>query len=157
MATLVGDLPLALKHGPRAWSSERCCANVSVRIVPKRMGFRGSGVLAKGLGFGVKASRVPDRHGFARARASAAAEIPMCSCLGELQGFVEELRFQAIRLHTREPENEASVEEYLKFLADSKMVYETMEAIVVLNSSHPACELHPVTPINKLVPKGLFV
>jgi len=113
-------------------------------MFPQGTGSGGSGMLAKGLGFGVNASRVRSPNGVARARSSAAAEKPMFRRLGDFKGFVEELRFQAMRLHTKEPANGASVEEYLKFLVDSKKVYETMEAIV-MNSSHPACKSHSVT------------
>lgn len=63
---------------------------------------------------------------------------------GEAKGFVEEMRFVAMKLHTRdqskegekEPEGqpmakwEPSVEGYLKFLVDSKLVYDTLEKIV---------------------------
>ncbi|KAI4379467.1 hypothetical protein MLD38_005761 [Melastoma candidum] len=66
---------------------------------------------------------------------------------GEAKGFVEEMRFVAMRLHTREqakegekevksPEEksvmkwEPTVEGYLRFLVDSKLVYDTLERIV---------------------------
>ncbi|XP_073155470.1 heme oxygenase 1, chloroplastic-like [Henckelia pumila] len=63
---------------------------------------------------------------------------------GEAKGFVEEMRFVAMKLHTRdqaregekEPEGppmakwEPTVEGYLKFLVDSKLVFETLERIV---------------------------
>lgn len=63
---------------------------------------------------------------------------------GEAKGFVEEMRFVAMKLHTRdqakegekEPEGqpvakwEPTVEGYLKFLVDSKLVYDTLETIV---------------------------
>ncbi|TKY73177.1 Heme oxygenase 1 [Spatholobus suberectus] len=66
---------------------------------------------------------------------------------GESKGFVEEMRFVAMRLHTRDqakegekevkqPEEKAvtkwdpSIEGYLKFLVDSKVVYDTLENIV---------------------------
>ncbi|WCJ29643.1 heme oxygenase 3 [Euphorbia peplus] len=66
---------------------------------------------------------------------------------GEAKGFVEEMRFVAMKLHTKEqakegekevekPEEKAvpkwdpSVEGYLKFLVDSKLVYDTLERIV---------------------------
>lgn len=152
MATLVGELP---KHGTAgAWSvsaprdGKRLCQNVSVKMFPEKMGFGGSSVFAKGLGFGVNASsraplrRSASRNGVVRARFSAAIEKPMY--LGEFKGFVEELRFQAMRLRMKEQANGASVEEYLKFLVDSKKVYETMEEIV-MNFSHPSCESNSVT------------
>lgn len=63
---------------------------------------------------------------------------------GEAKGFVEEMRFVAMKLHTKdqakegEKENEGqpmakwepSVEGYLKFLVDSKLVFDTLEKIV---------------------------
>ncbi|PHT52317.1 Heme oxygenase 1, chloroplastic [Capsicum baccatum] len=63
---------------------------------------------------------------------------------GEAKGFVEEMRFVAMKLHTKdqakEGEKEAegqplakwepTVEGYLKFLVDSKLVYDTLEKIV---------------------------
>ncbi|CAL5228825.1 g12026 [Coccomyxa viridis] len=70
---------------------------------------------------------------------------------GEKKGFVEEMRFVAMRLHTRdqapkEGEREAaeqawkqwqpSREGYLRFLTESKEVYETLEGIVA-EAHHP--------------------
>ncbi|KAJ8528181.1 hypothetical protein K7X08_021873 [Anisodus acutangulus] len=63
---------------------------------------------------------------------------------GEAKGFVEEMRFVAMKLHTKdqskegekEPEGqpmakwEPSVDGYLKFLVDSKLVYDTLEKIM---------------------------
>ncbi|GAB4828285.1 Heme oxygenase 1 [Ancistrocladus abbreviatus] len=66
---------------------------------------------------------------------------------GEAKGFVEEMRFVAMKLHTKEqakegekvaegPEEkspakwEPTVDGYLKFLVDSKLVYDTLERIV---------------------------
>lgn len=63
---------------------------------------------------------------------------------GEKKGFVEEMRFVAMKLHTKdqakEGEKEAdvqpimkwepSVQGYLRFLVDSKLVYDTLETIV---------------------------
>lgn len=66
---------------------------------------------------------------------------------GEAKGFVEEMRFVAMKLHTREqakegekevkePEErtvtkwEPSVDGYLRFLVDSKLVYDTLEEII---------------------------
>lgn len=72
---------------------------------------------------------------------------------GEAKGFVEEMRFVAMKLHTRdqakegekEPQGqpvakwEPTVEGYLKFLVDSKLVYDTLETIVG-RASFPECE-----------------
>lgn len=63
---------------------------------------------------------------------------------GEAKGFVEEMRFVAMKLHTRDQSREGeketegqplakwepTVEGYLKFLVDSKLVYDTLENIV---------------------------
>ncbi|KAL1554900.1 Heme oxygenase 1 [Salvia divinorum] len=63
---------------------------------------------------------------------------------GEAKGFVEEMRFVAMKLHTKdqakegekEPQGqpvarwEPTVEGYLRFLVDSKLVYDTLERIV---------------------------
>ncbi|OMO81104.1 heme oxygenase-like protein [Corchorus capsularis] len=75
------------------------------------------------------------------------AEKPKKRYPGEAKGFVEEMRFVAMKLHTRdqakegekevkEPEEqsvrkwEPSVDGYLKFLVDSKLVYDTLEGII---------------------------
>ncbi|XP_022755129.1 heme oxygenase 1, chloroplastic-like isoform X2 [Durio zibethinus] len=75
------------------------------------------------------------------------AEKPRKRYPGEAKGFVEEMRFVAMKLHTREqakegekevkePEErpvgkwEPSVDGYLKFLVDSKLVYDTLEGII---------------------------
>ncbi|KAI6681670.1 heme oxygenase 1, chloroplastic-like [Syzygium oleosum] len=79
--------------------------------------------------------------------AATTAEKPKKRYPGEAKGFVEEMRFVAMKLHTRdqakegekevkEPEErsvakwEPSVDGYLKFLVDSKLVYDTLERIV---------------------------
>lgn len=80
-----------------------------------------------------------------------ATEIPSKRRSGddEVKGFVEEMRAVAMKLHTRdqakegekEPEGkpvarwEPTVEGYLRFLVDSKVVYDTLESIV----SEAAC------------------
>lgn len=70
---------------------------------------------------------------------------------GEKKGFVEEMRFVAMKLHTKdqakEGEKEADVQPimkwnpslhgYLRFLVDSKLVYHTLETIVQ-NASYPS-------------------
>lgn len=72
---------------------------------------------------------------------------------GEAKGFVEEMRFVAMKLHTRdqaregekEPEGppvakwEPTVEGYLKFLVDSKLVFESLERVVE-RAAFPECE-----------------
>lgn len=63
---------------------------------------------------------------------------------GEGKGFVEEMRFVAMKLHTKDqakegekeanktplPKWEPSIDGYLRFLVDSKLVYDTLEKIV---------------------------
>lgn len=70
---------------------------------------------------------------------------------GEKKGFVEEMRFVAMKLHTKdqakEGEKEADVQPimkwnpslhgYLRFLVDSKLVYHTLETIVQ-KASYPS-------------------
>lgn len=72
---------------------------------------------------------------------------------GEAKGFVEEMRFVAMKLHTKDQAKEGekepvdqplakwepSVEGYLKFLVDSKLVYDTLERIVE-KAPFPECE-----------------
>ncbi|KAL3532333.1 hypothetical protein ACH5RR_005854 [Cinchona calisaya] len=83
--------------------------------------------------------------------ASAAAEKHKKRYPGEAKGFVEEMRFVAMKLHTKdqakegekEPQGppvakwEPSIEGYLNFLVDSKLVYDTLEKIVNSKSSFP--------------------
>ena len=75
------------------------------------------------------------------------AETPRKMYPGESKGFVEEMRFVAMKLHTKDQakEGEKEVKEpeerpvakwaptidgYLGFLVDSKLVYDTLEGIV---------------------------
>ncbi|XP_022961060.1 heme oxygenase 1, chloroplastic-like [Cucurbita moschata] len=75
------------------------------------------------------------------------AEKPKKRYPGESKGFVEEMRFVAMKLHTRdqakegekvskEPQEgpvaewEPTVEGYLRFLVDSKLVYDTLDTII---------------------------
>ncbi|KAB1209084.1 Heme oxygenase 1, chloroplastic [Morella rubra] len=75
------------------------------------------------------------------------AEKPRKRYPGESKGFVEEMRFVAMKLHTKdqaregekevkEPEErpvakwEPTVDGYLRFLVESKLVYDTLEGIV---------------------------
>ncbi|KAL1816055.1 hypothetical protein ACET3Z_018629 [Daucus carota] len=76
--------------------------------------------------------------------AAAAEQKPNKRYPGEAKGFVEEMRFVAMKLHSRdqakegekEPQGkpvaqwEPTVEGYLKFLVDSKLVYDTLEGII---------------------------
>lgn len=82
---------------------------------------------------------------------------------GEAKGFVEEMRFVAMKLHTREqaregekevkePEErpvtkwEPTVDGYLRFLVDSKLVYDTLETIIQ-QAPIPSCEFLLIFPI----------
>ncbi|XP_010474524.2 PREDICTED: heme oxygenase 1, chloroplastic-like, partial [Camelina sativa] len=79
--------------------------------------------------------------------ATTAAEKQKKRYPGESKGFVEEMRFVAMKLHTKEQAKEGeketkaieerpvakwepTVEGYLKFLVDSKLVYDTLEQII---------------------------
>lgn len=76
--------------------------------------------------------------------ATTAAEKSKKRYPGEAKGFVEEMRFVAMKLHTKDQAKEGekapeappvakwepSVEGYLKFLVDSKLVYDTLERIM---------------------------
>lgn len=73
---------------------------------------------------------------------------------GEGKGFVEEMRFVAMKLHTKDqskegekeaqekplPKWEPTIDGYLKFLVDSKLVYDTLEKIVD-KADFPECKL----------------
>lgn len=76
--------------------------------------------------------------------ATTPAEKPNKRYPGEAKGFVEEMRFVAMKLHTKdqakegekEPQGkpvakwEPRIEGYLQFLVDSKLVYDTLEGIM---------------------------
>lgn len=81
----------------------------------------------------------------------------MASKNGGSKGFVEEMRFVAMKLHTKEqakegekevkkPEErkvtkwEPTFDGYLRFLVDSKVVFDTLEKIVQ-DAVYPSCEL----------------
>lgn len=88
------------------------------------------------------------------------AEKPKKRYPGEKKGFVEEMRFVAMKLHTRdqakegekEPDTqpvakwEPSIEGYLRFLVDSKVVYDTLESIVD-KAVCPACKTFDIIPL----------
>lgn len=74
-------------------------------------------------------------------------EMPKKRYPGEAKGFVEEMRFVAMKLHTKEQSKEGekevkepqegalikwepTIDGYLKFLVDSKLVYDTLESII---------------------------
>lgn len=86
----------------------------------------------------------PNKSRMVVVSATTAAEKPKKRYPGEAKGFVEEMRFVAMKLHTKDQAKEGekepqgqpvarwdpSVEGYLKFLVDSKVVYDTLEGIV---------------------------
>ncbi|PUZ60041.1 hypothetical protein GQ55_4G091300 [Panicum hallii var. hallii] len=93
--------------------------------------------------------RVRPRTGFlvvaASRRLVAAAAAPAASAAERDKPFIEEMRAAAMRLHTRDQDRggekeapmeppvdkwEPTVEGYLRFLVDSKLVFETLEAVV---------------------------
>lgn len=84
-------------------------------------------------------------RGRAAAVSATATEMPKKKRYpGESKGFVEEMRFVAMKLHTKDQAREGekepdaapiakwepAIEGYLKFLVDSKVVYDTLESIV---------------------------
>ncbi|KAJ8767735.1 hypothetical protein K2173_020675 [Erythroxylum novogranatense] len=110
--------------------------NFQSGFVPKRVPFR-SQVPAF--------AKMPPRT--AAVVTATTAETPKKRYPGEAKGFVEEMRFVAMKLHTREqakegekevkqpeeqavPKWEPTVDGYLRFLVDSKFVYDTLEEIV---------------------------
>ena len=132
---------------------------------PPHPQFRSLFLTSPAVAGGVRAAVMPRRT--AVIVSAATAETPKKK--GESKGFVEEMRFVAMRLHTRDqaregekevkqPEEKAvtkwnpSVEGYLKFLVDSKLVYATLEKIVH-EAPHPFCEFLPSHDIfsNKLL------
>ncbi|XP_047327134.1 heme oxygenase 1, chloroplastic-like [Impatiens glandulifera] len=78
------------------------------------------------------------------ASATSAAEKEKKRYPGESKGFVEEMRFVAMKLHTKDQAKEGekvseappvakwdpSIDGYLRFLVDNKLVYDTLETIV---------------------------
>ena len=88
--------------------------------------------------------------------AATTAEKPQKRYPGEAKGFVEEMRFVAMKLHTKEqakegekevkkPEEERvtkwepTIDGYLRFLVDSKLVYDTLEKIID-DAAYPYCQ-----------------
>ncbi|KAL0013774.1 hypothetical protein SO802_000843 [Lithocarpus litseifolius] len=98
------------------------------------------------LRFRREISRMPLKAGAVSVSATT-AEKPKKRYPGESKGFVEEMRFVAMKLHTKEQAKEGekevkepeertvakwdpTVDGYLRFLVDSKLVYDTLEGIV---------------------------
>ena len=120
--------------------------------VAQKVDLRSSNVFGRVLGFEVDVPST-STSSFAVRASSVAPEKSKNRYPGEKKGFVEEMRFVAMKLHTKdqskEGEKEADVQPvgqwkptipgYIKFLVDSKKVYDTMEAIVD-KASHPSCK-----------------
>ncbi|KAK4604405.1 hypothetical protein RGQ29_012776 [Quercus rubra] len=98
------------------------------------------------LRFRREITRMPLKAGAVSVSATT-AEKPKKRYPGESKGFVEEMRFVAMKLHTKEQAKEGekevkepeertvtkwdpTVDGYLRFLVDSKLVYDTLEGIV---------------------------
>ncbi|KAL4654075.1 hypothetical protein ACB092_01G352000 [Castanea dentata] len=98
------------------------------------------------LRFRREITRMPQKAGAVSVSATT-AEKPKKRYPGESKGFVEEMRFVAMKLHTKEQAKEGekevkepeertvtkwdpTVDGYLRFLVDSKLVYDTLEGIV---------------------------
>ncbi|XP_030940343.1 heme oxygenase 1, chloroplastic [Quercus lobata] len=98
------------------------------------------------LRFRREITRMPLKAGAVSVSATT-AEKPKKRYPGESKGFVEEMRFVAMKLHTKEQAREGekevkepeertvtkwdpTVDGYLRFLVDSKLVYDTLEGIV---------------------------
>lgn len=129
------------RHFPLNKSAFAVRSNKSLLNITSDTGFEGQ---SRSYGKGNSVGRLV-------VRAAATAEKPRKNYPGEAKGFVEEMRFVAMRLHTRdvakegkkEPDAqpigkwEPTIEGYLKFLVDSKVVYDTLED-VVQKAAYPA-------------------
>ncbi|KAK9101992.1 hypothetical protein Sjap_019246 [Stephania japonica] len=117
----------------------------TTKLITNKTGFLQSQTVffsGGGVGRGGGVLKMPFKS--AIVSATTAAEKPKKRYPGEAKGFVEEMRFVAMKLHTRdqaregekEPEGppikkwDPSIDGYLKFLVDSKVVYDTLEGIV---------------------------
>ncbi|XP_024393106.1 heme oxygenase 1, chloroplastic [Physcomitrium patens] len=177
MAMAVGELGLSLKSAatPVAAAAATAREKSSVQTGPSKASasahfrtrisqkadHRSSNYFGRVLGFGVEAPNT-STSSFSIRASSAAAEKAKARYPGEKKGFVEEMRFVAMKLHTKdqskEGEKEADVqpigqwqptiEGYLKFLVDSKEVYDTMETIVQ-KAAHPSYELFRNTGLER--------
>ncbi|KAK7327744.1 hypothetical protein VNO77_21834 [Canavalia gladiata] len=100
-----------------------------------------------------KAATTPEMVATTAEKAATTAEKAKKQYPGEAKGFVEEMRFVAMKMHTRDqakegekeakgPEDRAiskwepTIEGYIKFLVDSKVVYNMLENIVK-EAAHP--------------------
>ena len=123
--------------------------NLGSEYLPRWVSVRFQGARPCGIsGLPMKASNV--------VVSATTAEKPKKRYPGEAKGFVEEMRFVAMRLHTKDqakegekevkqPEERAvakwepSIDGYLRFLVDSKLVYDTLEEIIQ-KAPIPSCE-----------------
>lgn len=97
---------------------------------------------------------------------AAAGEIPNKRYPGEPKGFVEEMRSVAMKMHPRTQSKEGkrestapqdspvatwefTVEGYLKFLVENKLVFDTLEGIIH-DSTVPTCEFSSQFPSYEL-------
>lgn len=169
MAMAVGELGLGLKSSAAPVAAvgagreksvvqngpSRCPTSAHFwSRISQKVDLRSSNVFGRVLGFGVDVPSTSTSSFSVRA-SSVAREKSKNRYPGEKKGFVEEMRFVAMKLHTKdqskEGEKEADVQPvgqwkpsipgYIKFLVDSKKVYDTMESIVE-KASHPSCEFH---------------
>lgn len=120
--------------------------------VSQKLDLRSANVFGRVLGFGVDVASTSTSSFSVRA-SSVAPEKSKNQYPGEKKGFVEEMRFVAMKLHTKDQSKEGekkadvqpvgqwkpSITGYVRFLVDSKKVYDTMETIVE-KASHPSCE-----------------
>ncbi|XP_059431712.1 heme oxygenase 1, chloroplastic [Corylus avellana] len=129
-------------------SHSRSCFTKPHLQIPPPIANPGSGFsLTKSgrLGFRRRVNKMPLK--MAAVVSATTAETPRKRYPGESKGFVEEMRFVAMKLHTKDQakEGEKEVKEpeerpvakwaptidgYLRFLVDSKLVYDTLEGIV---------------------------
>lgn len=166
MALAVGELGHCFNGGATITTSvlgktlrERSSCQNTVHIRAKtsqKVELRTSSLLGRILGFSVDTPSTSSSRFVVRAGAeSAAPEKPISKTKypGENKGFVEEMRFVAMKLHTKDQSKEGekqaevqpvakwepSMDGYIKFLVDSKKVYDVMETIVA-KASHPSCK-----------------
>jgi len=129
------------RHFPSSTSAFAVRSNKSLLSISKSFKFGPSDIGFEGQS---RSYRRGNSLGKLVVRAAVTAEKPRKNYPGEAKGFVEEMRFVAMRLHTRDVAKEGekepaaqpigkwepTIEGYLKFLVDSKVVYDTLEDIV---------------------------
>lgn len=171
----VGEFGLSLKNAAAPVVGAAACEKSSIQSGPSkaphsvhfgtrispRVDLRSLNFFGRVLGLGVEAPSTSSNSFVVRA-SSASAEKAKARYPGEKKGFVEEMRFVAMKLHTKDQSKEGekesdaqpigqwepTIEGYLKFLVDSKRVYDTMESIVQ-KASHPSYELFRNTGLER--------